>query len=964
MRRTIIKLITPVLLAGLLLGGAQAAPSPSQVSAAPLQAFEVAQAESDTPPPPDDGVDLSAIRQMQNAGAKLSIAPQTGGVNFLVLNQAQMNAAMAAGAKTDPTAQAAAFLQTNRGLFGIHDVSKELTLESSVTDTLGVLHLTYTQTYQGLPVYGAMMKVHFNQAGEIAVVNGLFVPAADISTTPAISTEKAGQIALGSLKKTGVQVQKTTLLIYRDGLSQGISGVNHLAYEVEVGDQREQRDLVYLDALTGKVLNTVSGVEQLHRQVFQYNPSTPETPTLIWDEAFAGSDYSGSDPEVRMAIDAAGFTYSIYKKVSGGEFLSYDGNDALMTSLLDYVDAAYCPNASWNGAYVTACDGIVSDDIIAHEWSHAYTDYTHNLIYQWQPGALNEAYSDIYGEIVDLLNGQGTDLPDTPRAASTCTESGARVVAFSVDSPASLAGEYPFGMGDFSPALTAPVTQEIVRVTDGAGTTDDACEAITNSAEVNGKIALIQRGICTFTDKVERAQAAGAAAVIIYNNPSNGDTVRGMTGTPTLPITIPAILIGNTLGQNIVNASSNVTASIQPYAGEDGGELVDTVRWLIGEDSSMGVLRDMWDPTCAGNPGKVSADEYFCTQDGSNDNGGVHSNSGVPNHAFALLVDGGVYNGQTISSIGMNKAAAIYWRVESVYQTPTTDFPGHADALETSCTDLIGAEIYDLESGEVVDDNLRISAADCDQVSKAIEATELRESPSQCGYEPILDPQAPALCSAGYRPMTAFEDNFEGDGAGWTIESEIVEDVTSGYNMPNWVITDRIPAGRSDKAFFAVNSSNYGNCTTNDQSSVRRLISPEISVPQTGAFYLSFDHYLATESGYDGGNLWIQVNDGAWTLVAADDFSFNGYNGTLAVGPGNTNPLASLPAFSGTNAGSLRGSWGQSHVDLSSYTEPGDTIKLAFNLGQDGCTGGEGWYVDDVQAYSCGSAIFIPRVEN
>ena len=37
---------------------------------------------------------------------------------------------------------------------------------------VGAQHLTYTQTYQGLPVYGAMMKVHFNAAGQIAVVNG------------------------------------------------------------------------------------------------------------------------------------------------------------------------------------------------------------------------------------------------------------------------------------------------------------------------------------------------------------------------------------------------------------------------------------------------------------------------------------------------------------------------------------------------------------------------------------------------------------------------------------------------------------------------------------------------------------------------------------------------------------------------------------------------------------------------
>ena len=49
-----------------------------------------------------------------------------------------------------------------------------------------------------------------------------------------------------------------------------------------------------------------------------------------------------------------------------------------------------CPNASWNGTFISFCPGMTSDDVTGHEWTHAYTEYTDNLIYQWQPGALNE----------------------------------------------------------------------------------------------------------------------------------------------------------------------------------------------------------------------------------------------------------------------------------------------------------------------------------------------------------------------------------------------------------------------------------------------------------------------------------------------------------------------------------------------------------------------------------------------
>ena len=57
-------------------------------------------------------------------------------------------------------------------------------------------------------------------------------------------------------------------------------------------------------------------------------------------------------------------------------------------------------------------------------------------------------------------------------------------------------------------------------------------------------------------------------------------------------------------------------------------------------------LRGRSRPGGAGDPGKVSDSQYVC---GADDNMGVHTNSGVPNHAFALIVDGGTYNGRTVA---------------------------------------------------------------------------------------------------------------------------------------------------------------------------------------------------------------------------------------------------------------------------------------------------------------------------
>jgi len=107
----------------------------------------------------------------------------------------------------------------------------------------------------------------------------------------------------------------------------------------------------------------------------------------------------------------------------------------------------------------------------------------------------------------------------------------------------------------------------------------------------------------------------------------------------------------------------------------------------------------MYNPTCYGNPGKVTDAQYSCGPNSdAGDQGGVHTNSGVPNHGYALIVDGGNYNGQSITGIGLTKAAHIYYRAQSVYQGPASDFVSHADSLEQSCTDLAGVNLTGVET--------------------------------------------------------------------------------------------------------------------------------------------------------------------------------------------------------------------------------------------------------------------------
>ena len=121
---------------------------------------------------------------------------------------------------------------------------------------------------------------------------------------------------------------------------------------------------------------------------------------------------------------------------------------------------------------------------------------------------------------------------------------------------------------------------------------------------------------------------------------------------------------------------------------------------------------------------------------------------------------------------------------------------------------------------------------------------------------------------------------------------------------------------------------------------------------------MAFNHYVSTEASWDGGNIKYSLNDGAWTLVPKSAFSQNGYNRNLDNTSNNDNPMKGQAVFSGTDGGSLDGSWGQSVIDLSKVgVVSGAKIKFRFEMGTDGCNGNDGWYVDEIYVYNCDSPL-------
>ena len=152
----------------------------------------------------------------------------------------------------------------------------------------------------------------------------------------------------------------------------------------------------------------------------------------------------------------------------------------------------------------------------------------------------------------------------------------------------------------------------------------------------------------------------------------------------------------------------------------------------------------MWNPTCYGDPGKVSDAEYKCDTD---DAGGVHSNSGVPTTRYALLVDGGTYNGQTVDRPRPRQGRRhLLARADGL---PDPDVGLHGPgrrASRPSCADLVGQPINKLTLAPDATSSRRDARSPLPTAPRSptvIAATELRTEPVQCNFQPLLDPDGP-----------------------------------------------------------------------------------------------------------------------------------------------------------------------------------------------------------------------------
>lgn len=165
-----------------------------------------------------------------------------------------------------------------------------------------------------------------------------------------------------------------------------------------------------------------------------------------------------------------------------------------------------------------------------------------------------------------------------------------------------------------------------------------------------------------------------------------------------------------------------------------------------------------------------------------------------------------------------------------------------------------------------------------------------------------------------------------------------------GYTVEN---TDPAPPGPfSHQASIGwVADGGEANCTGPYNS---RLNSPAYTVPQTEEVTLTFTHRYSFEGDYwDGGQVRISVNGGAFTPVNPDNFTANGYATGLIQGSGAINGQR---AFNGDSPGYAAGTFITSSVILGAFKQ-GDTITVQFLGAWDECTTGSvpGWVIQSAK---------------
>ncbi len=314
-----------------------------------------------------------------------------------------------------------------------------------------------------------------------------------------------------------------------------------------------------------------------------------------------------------------------------GSFQVYDITDPTQPALVTWFGAEYLldPSVDWqttenfpkileantylNAGYGASQNRFLHDHYVTADGSQAY-------LANWDAGLLLVDLGDLDGTAATLVS-QAIDITSEdgevnshsvwPNADGTVVVEGEEDFApfeatFNITSgPA--AGGYAAAEGAITVPLVSLPGQSMSGSTRYVGL---ACPGDTLPPAAPGEIALIQRGVCFFTDKIDNAEAAGYAGVVVFNDAARGDALVSMGGNPA---GLPGVFVGHSTGLLIAGVGSagdlvigatgeSVAATAEPN-GWSGMRIWDY------SDPTNPVLASTFNTVCSANPLDASCDE-------------------------------------------------------------------------------------------------------------------------------------------------------------------------------------------------------------------------------------------------------------------------------------------------------------------------------------------------------------------
>lgn len=335
--------------------------------------------------------------------------------------------------------------------------NNEMRLWQTLPDKLGQIHYRFNQYYKGIEVLGAQYILH-EENGYVRYANGELVPGLNLNVAPVLSEPQALDAALKNIDAESYMWQNDAneaflkreqndpdATFYPSGELKITSGWEELlsencklVYRFDIYAEKPLgRYYVDVDARNGEIVGKYSRIHDA-----DYNGSGISlyngTVNIVVDSYSGGYrlreagrsgvqtydmhnttnyntavDFVDSDGNFTASNAHAGVsahwgaeaTYDYYFNVHSRN--SYNNTGGI---LLSYVHRGVnYNNAYWDGTRMTYGDGdgttfspLVSIDVTGHEISHGVTEYSANLIYENEPGALNESFSDIFGTAIEF----------------------------------------------------------------------------------------------------------------------------------------------------------------------------------------------------------------------------------------------------------------------------------------------------------------------------------------------------------------------------------------------------------------------------------------------------------------------------------------------------------------------------------------------------------------------------------